>query len=67
MAASTSASGSGDAASDSGLVSATTLVASPRLGRSVPRVQPNPRVYQAFCVDRLNRICEVLDPPASLT
>ena len=67
MAASTSASGSGAGASVSGLVSATTLVASPRLGRSLARVQPNPRVNHAFWVARVNRICEVLEPPASLT
>ena len=67
MAASTCSFGSGAGASVSGLVSATTLVASPRLGRSAASVQPKPRVYQAFWVDSANRICDVLEPPASLT
>ena len=63
MAASTCSFGSGAGASVSGLVSATTLVASPRLGRSAASVQPKPRVNQAFWVDSANRICDVLEPP----
>ena len=67
MAASMAASGSGAGALDSGLVSATTFVASSRAGRSVATVHPKPRVNHARWVDSVKRTWEVLDPPASLT
>ena len=67
MAASTAGSGVGAGAASRGLGSALTFVTAPRVGRSGPTVHPNPLVYQACCVERVKRMREVLDLPASLT
>ena len=44
-----------------------TFLAEPSDGRRSATVHPKPGVYQAFCVESVNRICEVLERPASLT
>ena len=67
MAAATSGLIVGAAAAESGLRSELIFVASPSSGRSAATVQPKPLVYQAFWVDSVKRICDVLDFPASLT
>ncbi len=67
MAAATSGLISGRRRADSGLRSELIFVASPSSGRSFATVQPKPCVYQAFWVDSVKRICDVLDFPASLT